>query len=320
MGAIDPRATNDDRVTARAAAREAGRAARKVLPRRTVGQWDPSGRERSAREVLRDQDVDRVTRLLPIRYGRMAASPWTYLRGVASVMATDLMARPDSGLDAQLCGDAYVLNFGLWATPERTLAFDVRDFDETARGPFEWDLLRLATSVVVKAEDNDLGDDVGAAAARAAARGYQLAMNDYAGVSELDIWYDQTSSAELLSGLEPAEQRRMSNWIERKSAARTSAGAYERLTTEVEGRAHIVDDPPFRTHLDDRYQRNLFEHVVESYLATQSEHVRHLLRRFRLTDVVAWLLGNASSNRHPTCCWAGPRSTTPSSTFASSAT
>ena len=219
MGAIDPRATNDDRVTARAAAREAGRAARKVLPRRTVGQWDPSGRERSAREVLRDQDVDRVTRLLPIRYGRMAASPWTYLRGVASVMATDLMARPDSGLDAQLCGDAYVLNFGLWATPERTLAFDVRDFDETARGPFEWDLLRLATSVVVKAEDNDLGDDVGAAAARAAARGYQLAMNDYAGMSELDIWYGQTSSAELLSGLEPAEQRRMSNWIERKSAA-----------------------------------------------------------------------------------------------------
>lgn len=219
MGTIDPRATNDDRVTARAAAREAGRAARKVLPRRTVGQWDPSGRERSALEVLRDQDVDRVTRLLPIRYGRMAASPWTYLRGAASVMATDLMARPDSGLDVQLCGDAHVLNFGLWATPERTLAFDVRDFDETARGPFEWDLLRLATSVVVKAEDNDLGDDVGAAAARAAARGYQLAMNDYAGMSELDIWYDQTSSAELLSGLEPAEQRRMSNWIERKSAA-----------------------------------------------------------------------------------------------------
>ena len=90
MGAIDPRATNDDRVTARAAAREAGRAARKVLPRRTVGQWDPSGRERSALEVLRDQDVDRVTRLLPIRYGRMAASPWTYLRGAASVSYTHL--------------------------------------------------------------------------------------------------------------------------------------------------------------------------------------------------------------------------------------
>ena len=132
VGAIDPRATDDDRVTARVAAREAGRAVRQRLPRRCVGRWNPTGRERSALGVLRDQDVDRVTHLLPIRYGRMAASPWTYLRGAASVMATDLMARPDSGLDVQLCGDAHVLNFGLWATPERTLAFDVRDFDETA--------------------------------------------------------------------------------------------------------------------------------------------------------------------------------------------
>ena len=98
MGTIDPRATNDDRVTARAAAREAGRAARKVLPRRTVGQWDPSGRERSAREVLRDQDVDRVTRLLPIRYGRMAASPWTYLRGVASVIGRPQISSSSASL------------------------------------------------------------------------------------------------------------------------------------------------------------------------------------------------------------------------------
>jgi uncharacterized protein (DUF2252 family) len=293
-GGIDPRATDADRARARAAAEDAGRAARRTVPRRSIGRWDPATRRRTALQVLRDQHVHRVPELLPIRYGRMAASPWTYLRGAAAVMATDLMARPDTGLEVQLCGDAHVLNFGLWATPERTLAFDVRDFDETLRGPFEWDLLRLATSVVVLAEDSGLGSDVGSAAARAATTGYRLAMAEYAGMSELDVWYDRTCSEELLSGLEPAERRRMSEWVGRKAAARTSVGAYERLTDEIDGRTRIVDDPPFRSHLDDGYQRNLLAHVVESYLSTQPEHVRHLLRRFRVTDVVRQVVGVGS--------------------------
>jgi uncharacterized protein (DUF2252 family) len=118
------------------------------VPRRALADWDPVGRGHNALAIILAQSETRAQDLAPIRHGRMAASPWSYFRGAAAVMATDLASTPNTGINVQLCGDAHVLNFGLWRTPERNLSFDLRDFDETVPGPFEWDVKRLAASVV----------------------------------------------------------------------------------------------------------------------------------------------------------------------------
>ncbi len=133
--------------------RAIGRAARARLPRKDAGEWSAAGRGHDALATVLAQNAVRASDLVPIRHGRMAASPWTYFRGAAAVMAADLASRPHSGLTVQLCGDADVLNYGMWATPERQLSFDLRDFDETLPGPFEWDLMRTAASLQVLARD-----------------------------------------------------------------------------------------------------------------------------------------------------------------------
>ena len=136
--------------------RAAGKAARKKTPRSALASWAAEDRGHDALDTILAQNKIRVPELVPIRHYRMAASPWNYYRGAAAVMAADLAAQPSSGLTVQLCGDAHVLNFGLWATPERNLAFDLRDFDETLPGPFEWDVKRFAASLVVAARDSGL--------------------------------------------------------------------------------------------------------------------------------------------------------------------
>jgi uncharacterized protein (DUF2252 family) len=140
-------ATSDER-------RAGGKAARKQARRGGLGEWEEGDRGHDALETILAQNRMRVPELVPLRHHRMAASQWNYYRGGAAVMAADLASRPDSGLIVQLCGDAHVLNFGLWATPERNLSFDLRDFDETWPGPFEWDLKRFAASLVVAAREN----------------------------------------------------------------------------------------------------------------------------------------------------------------------
>ena len=134
--------------------RAAGKAGRKRAGRGTLGHWAEEERGHDALETILAQNPIRVPELVPLRHQRMAASAWNYYRGAAAVMAADLASQPDSGLMVQMCGDAHVLNFGLWATPERNLAFDLRDFDETLPGPFEWDVKRFAASLVVAAREN----------------------------------------------------------------------------------------------------------------------------------------------------------------------
>src|SRR5262249_48842205 len=145
------------------------------LPRKEAGDWSAERRRHDALGSVLAQNAERAPDLVPIRHGRMAASPWTYFRGAAAVMAADLGARPHSGLTVQLCGDAHVLNFGLWATPERQLSFDLRDFDETLPGPFEWDLMRLVASLHV------LALDTGRHAERDAERAVRAVLDGYRG-------------------------------------------------------------------------------------------------------------------------------------------
>ena len=170
---VDPLPTTEERV-------ERGRAARTTAPRRTLGSWSPAPDREDPVAVLLAQNDVRNPDLVALRHGRMAISPWNFYRGAAAVMAMDLAAQPNSGLTVQLCGDAHILNFGLWATPERNLSFDLRDFDETLPGPFEWDVARLAASIVVLARHNGLADEVGVDAVDRAVTAYCDRMGEYA--------------------------------------------------------------------------------------------------------------------------------------------
>jgi uncharacterized protein (DUF2252 family) len=274
--------------------RAVGRRARRRVPRRSLGPWDPEERRQQALDTIVDQSHERLAELVPIRHGRMAASQWTYFRGAAAVMANDLATSPHTGLFVQMCGDAHVLNFGLWATPERNLAFDLRDFDETLQGPFEWDVKRLITSLVVLARDNGqraaLADDAVAAGLRA----YRRGLSRYATAHELDIWYDRIDVHQLIEFFDAEDRERVSKRIEKQARSRTSRGAARKLSTIVGGRRRIIDDPPRRTALDDQYELDLERAVLDTYSTTLSEDRRHLLGRFSVTDVARQVVGVGS--------------------------
>ncbi len=171
--------------------RASGKGARRRVPRSALGSWSEEDRGHDPLKTILAQNQIRVPELIPLRHQRMAVSPWNYYRGAAAVMAGDLGGQPDSGLMVQLCGDAHVLNFGLWATPERNLAFDLRDFDETLPGPFEWDVKRFAASLVVAARESRVKPARAAAAVTAGIEAYARRMRRYAAMPELDIWYDR---------------------------------------------------------------------------------------------------------------------------------
>jgi uncharacterized protein (DUF2252 family) len=243
--------------------------------------------------ILAQNDI-RVPELLPLRYQRMALSPWNYYRGAAAVMAADLAAQPNSGLQVQLCGDAHVLNFGLWATPERNLMFDLRDFDETLPGPFEWDVKRLAASLVVAARQVGLSTSTADAAVLAASGAYRLRMRRYTRMPELDIWYDGMHVENLIGFFEPADQGRVSIYIENRKQRRTSRGALARLTVMAKGRPRITEDPPLRVRVGDDEQADLLNELFAEYRVTLQEDRRTLFDRFTEVDVVRQVVGVGS--------------------------
>jgi uncharacterized protein (DUF2252 family) len=274
--------------------RASGKAARKRAARGTLGHWDEGQREHDALETILAQNQIRVPALLPIRHQRMAVSPWNYYRGAAAVMASDLASSPNSGLNVQLCGDAHVLNFGLWATPERNLSFDLRDFDETLPGPFEWDVKRFAASLVVAARENRLKPARAAAAVTAGVEAYRKRMRRYARMPELDIWYEGTHVDSLLGYFEPADRGRVSIHIERKRKRRTSRGAFAKLVAMAHGRPRITEDPPVRVTIDDDEQADLVDHLLAEYRLTLQEDRRTLFDRFTEADVVRQVVGVGS--------------------------
>jgi uncharacterized protein (DUF2252 family) len=272
----------------------AGRAARQRVKRGALGAWDESERGHDALETILAQNKIRVPELVPLRHQRMAVSPWNYYRGAAAVMAADLGAQPDSGLIVQLCGDAHVLNFGLWATPERNLAFDLRDFDETLPGPFEWDVKRFAASIEVAARQNRIRPGTAAAAVTAGVEAYRRRMRRYAAMPELDIWYDSIHADALVGYYEPADQDRVSVHIERKRRRRTSRGAFARLTTMAHGRPRITEEPPLRVTISDEEQASLVDELLAGYRLTLQEDRRALFDRFTEVDTVRQVVGVGS--------------------------
>ncbi|WP_084714255.1 DUF2252 domain-containing protein [Streptacidiphilus rugosus] len=280
--------------TSAAASTERGRAARKRLRRSALGDWVPADNRVDPIVILEHQAASRVPELVPIRYSRMADSRFAFLRGAPAIMAADLAAGPHSGLEVQLCGDAHLCNFGLFAAPDRQLLFDLNDFDETLAGPFEWDVKRLAASVAVAARQNGGSDDEAGSAARAAARGYREAMGSLAGLGEFEVWYRRTDVDELLSLTRRRAGRRQVEQTFAQARRRTSLQALEKLTVlGADGEHRIVDDPPL-VERTPRSDLAVVQEVFDDYRASLPPELRVLLDRHRLVDTARKVVGVGS--------------------------
>src|SRR5215217_816419 len=279
--------------------RERGRAARRTVPRSSHAGWTPPPDRPDPVGLLEVQAKGRLEELMPIRYGRMMASPFAFLRGSAIVMANDLASTPKSGIRAQLCGDAHLLNFGAYASPERALLFDLNDFDETLPGPWEWDLKRLAASFVVAGRDNgfDAADCHGAAQAITAS--YRQRMGELSEMGELEVWYTRIGEAEIQGLLSSARAgkkttKKLSKNVQ-KARGRDSLHALSKLTTVVAGRRRIIDDPPLLVRIPegDEIRAQVYA-ILESYKRTLQEDRRHLLERYRFVDAARKVVGVGS--------------------------
>lgn len=271
---------------------EIGRDARQAVPRRAHEVLDlPADRDPIA--ILTAQEQRRVAELIPVRHSRMAVSPFTFFRGAAAVMAADLATTPTTPLHVQLCGDAHLLNFGAFGTPERHLAFDLNDFDETLPGPFEWDVKRLVASIVIAARDRGFTAAEGRASAVAATLSYQRSIAQLAAMTELDCWYTHLNVDELLPELPKQARKRTERTID-KARRRTSAQAAAKLTTTAGGRMRIVEDPPLIVRLDDPQVVDHLNELFSGYRLTLPSDRRHLLDRYRVVDVARKVVGVGS--------------------------
>ncbi|MFG2640407.1 DUF2252 domain-containing protein [Streptomyces sp. NPDC048370] len=280
-------------MTTPAARAEEGKAARKRVPRSSHGRWIPPSQRPDPLSVLERQSVDRVPELVPIRYGRMAVSPFAFLRGAAAVMAADLAPQRHTGLTVQLCGDAHLLNFGVFASPERTLLFDVNDFDETLPGPFEWDVKRLAASVAVAALQNGSNKAKAHQAALVVGEAYRTSMRRLAGLGELVVWYERIAADDLAPLVRRNRRATFENRLAR-ARRRTSLQALGKLTAlDDQGTRRIVDDPPLLERATD-LDRVTLGKVFSDYRSSLSEERRLLLDRFHYVDAARKVVGVGS--------------------------
>jgi uncharacterized protein (DUF2252 family) len=285
--------------------RERGRALRSDVPRNAHAEWNaPEGRDDPVAVLLRD-DVARSADLVPIRHGRMAADPFAFYRGSAAIMTADLATTPRSGLATQLCGDAHLSNFGVFASPERQLLFDLNDFDETLPGPWEWDLKRLATSVAVAARESGAARRDGERAARSSVASYREAMRSFADAGPLDTWYarinaDDVARAVTDRGISAKSRSRMDAALQ-KARSRTSTRAVRKLTTVIDGRPRFVDAPPLVVSLETiagpERAADLAEQVrafFAGYRSTLPHDRQQLLSQFDVVDIAHKVVGVGS--------------------------
>jgi len=244
-------------------------------------------------DLLEEQAKTRLAELVPLRYSRMIESPFSFLRGSTIVMAHDLAGTPTTGIKVQLCGDAHLSNFGLFASPERRLLFDLNDFDETLRGPWEWDLKRLAASLVVAGRVNEFAETETLQPAVAAARAYRHSMQEYARMSTLEVWYSKIDVDEALPLLRGSDRRLLEIGAE-KARSHDSMQAQAKLTTMVNGSPQIVSNPPLIIRLETRGAEEPLRRVFHSYRRSLQDDRRHLLEHFRFVDLAHKVVGVGS--------------------------
>ena len=245
--------------------------------------------------ILAQQDEARVTELVPLRYTRMSASPLAFYRGAAAVMAHDLRSLPASGLAVQLCGDAHLLNFGGFASPERNLVFDVNDFDETLPGSFEWDLKRFATSLEIAGRERAFASSQRAAAVAEGVRTYRESMRQFAAMPDLDIWYSRLDADTALDEIRRAHDPRLAKELQRavaKARANDGRRAVATLTRRVDGRLRIVSEPPLVVPLAE--PEPWIEELLRGYRRSLASDRRVLFDRFRLVEAARKVVGIGS--------------------------
>jgi uncharacterized protein (DUF2252 family) len=283
-----------------------GKQARKAVPRSAQAHWQPGLDRVDPLATLAEQDETRVPELVPVRYGRMLVSAFTFYRGAAAIMAADLAAAPDSGLRVQLCGDAHLSNFGVFQAPDRRLVFDINDFDETLPGPFEWDVKRLAASVVIGARDRGFSASDGEAAALGAAMAYRNAMTGFAAMKELDVWYARLDVEEFQrrwGSLIDKEARRRLDKNLAKARSKGSLRALEKLTERRGGELRIASRPPLLVPIADLAKREgvdpaaidaMLRGLLREYHDTLDGPARALAERYHYVDAAHKVVGVGS--------------------------
>jgi uncharacterized protein (DUF2252 family) len=260
--------------------------------------------------ILALQGTSRIPDLVPIRYGRMAASAFAFFRGAAAVMAADLAHEEQSGLEVQLCGDAHLSNFGGFASPERDMIFDVNDFDETIPGPFEWDLKRLAASIEVAGRSREFDDGTRTSLVAQATRSYRTAMRAFAGMRDLDIWYSRLDAATITARWGAQAGRKLTDNFQKqmaKAQSKDHLAALAKLTVEVDGKLRFVENPPLMMPAEslftDVYSKqtmgNLYDALAQ-YRHTLSGDRQRLLEKYEFTDLARKVVGVGSVG---TRCW-----------------
>jgi hypothetical protein len=246
--------------------------------------------------ILRAADAAREPELVPLRYGRMLPSPFTFYRGSAGIMAADLARTPVSGVHVQVCGDCHLLNFGGFATPERRLIFDINDLDETLPAPWEWDVKRLVASFALAARANGLSDAQGRDAAVACAASYRRKMRDFAAMDVLDVWYARLDDSDVMAMLPQKYKAQLQKRIAKATAAGSHELVFPKLAGHAFGRPRIRDMPPTIFHPDPSRPGNLdiIQASVPQYRETLAPDVRVLLDRYRLADAVIKVVGIGS--------------------------
>ena len=295
-------ASTDDR-TPEARARR-GKEARARRPRSDHGEWAPAADRTDPVDILLEQAKTRVPELVPIRHGRMAASSFAFFRGAAAVMAADLASAAHSGLDVQLCGDAHLSNFGGFASPERSLMFDVNDFDETLPGPFEWDLKRLGASLQIAARARGFDEAVRAKIVAGSMLTYRETIRAFGTMGRLDVWYAYLDQQKLLDmwGREAggAALKRFQRTVD-KAESKDRLKAKTKLTRVVDGELHFVSDPPLlvpaRELVSESEYEELFANVnelVNHYRSSLNDDRRHLLEQYRFVELARKVVGVGS--------------------------
>jgi uncharacterized protein (DUF2252 family) len=287
--------SGDDRVAI-------GRAQAEAVPVDQIGDPPPRRQRPSIVDVLLEEGKSRIPELLALRHGRMAVNPFATLRGTPAIMAADLASRDSTDLIVQLCGDAHLANFGFYASPERALVFDLNDFDETHPGPFEWDVLRLATSFVTCARTQ--GDpDKAAMLARKVAASYQAAMHDLAEKSTVDVLYERTTSDEIEKLAQESDSsapaKEAADALD-KARRRTHERAISRLTEEVDGRRRFKTTPPVLVRPEDSSIRENMQAEYAAFIETLAPECQAIARRYAVVDYALKVVGVGSVG---TYCW-----------------
>jgi uncharacterized protein (DUF2252 family) len=278
--------------------RERGRLLRQNCARALHAQWNPRSRTHDPIELLDRSNADRIPGLIRARYGRMAQSPFAFFRGTAVIQARDLAATSVSGIIVQACGDCHLMNFGGFATPERSFVFDINDFDETFPAPWEWDIKRLVASFAVAARYLTFSEAVAEKAVRAAVASYHERMSEYAESKTLDMWYTQIRLTDLLESF-----RKDKDFVDRlnkagsKARSRSSEAVFPKLTKIVDGRRKIADNPPLLYHFQQTQQRDWdrqYRGFIRLYMESLQADRRVLLERYRPEDVAVKVVGVGS--------------------------